>query len=156
MKNKYLLFILFGVLFILLGLYREYLFVNINNLMYLKYYGHSTLPVPDELSFLNSLSYKTIYYIKYPFTILSFLSFYGLSYWCLKSLTKDKNLLKWLMYSYLVLLLLSLSSMVMGYVIKMRLQDDEYTFSRWLMGIAQSPLVLLFILASSKLNDKLK
>ncbi len=155
LKNKYLLFFLFGLVFIFFGSYREYFFISINNIMTIKYYGKPTsMAVPNSLMFIYNLDYKTIYYLKYPLTILSFLLFYGLSFWCLKSLTNDKNLLKWLTYSYLVLLLLSTISMLWAYFVKVKLQDDEYTFSRWLMGIAQSPLLVLFFLASSKLMEK--
>lgn len=157
MKNKYILFIFFGVLFVLLGLYREFIFVHINNIATVKYYGKTTgLPIPESLNFIYNMEYKTIYYMKYPLTIFSFLCFYGLSFWCLRSLTHDKNLLKWLSYSYLILFILSATAMLWAYFVKVKLQDDEYTFSRWLMGIAQSPLVVLFLLASSKLNSKIK
>ena len=155
LKNKYFIFIFFGLIFIFIGSYREYFFMMINNIMTVKYYGKPTSwPIPDSLMFIYNLDYKTIYYLKYPLTVLSFFLFYGLSYLCLKSLTNNKNLLKWLTYSYLVLLLLSTISMLWAYFVKVRLQDDEYTFSRWLMGIAQSPLLLLFFLASSKLTEK--
>ncbi|MGZ3885323.1 MAG: hypothetical protein ACXVP0_07940 [Bacteroidia bacterium] len=155
LKHKAVLFIFFGILFIALGYYREFFFVHINNIATIKYYGKPTgLPVPGSMRFINTLSYKTIYYLKYPLTILSFLLFYGLSLWCLKTLTNDKKLLKWLTYSYLLLLLLSSVSMLWAYFVKVNLQDDEYTFSRWLMGIAQSPLVVLFLLAASKLIEK--
>jgi hypothetical protein len=155
LKNKYLIFIFFGLAFVIIGVWREFFFIMINNFMTIKYYGQpSKIPIPDYMMFINNLDYTTLYYSKYPLTVLSFLIFYGLSYWCLKSLTKDKNLLKWLTYSYLLLLLLSTVSMLWAYFVKVRLQDDEYTFSRWLMGIAQSPLVVLFLLAASKLLEK--
>ena len=152
MKNKILLFIFFGIMFVFLGLFREWFFLNINNIATIKYYGTPTeMAVPKILTFIYNMEYKTIYYLKYPFTVLSFLCFYGLSFWCIKLLTNDKNLMKWLTYSYLIILVLSTTAMLWAYFVKVNLQDDEYTFSRWLMGIAQSPLVVLFLLASSKL-----
>jgi hypothetical protein len=45
-------------------------------------------------------------------------------------------------------------SMIYGYFVNGRLQDDEYTLSRWLMGIAQSPIICLILLASEKLYQK--
>jgi hypothetical protein len=44
--------------------------------------------------------------------------------------------------------------MAYNYVINNQLNGDEFAFSRWLMGIAQSPLVAFFIIASSKLYNK--
>src|ERR1044072_3566084 len=140
--KKTLLFIGFGILFLALGDYREFLFVHINNIATVKYFGKVTqLPVPDHLRFIQDMEYKTIYYLKYPLTVLSFVLFFVLSWICVKTLTNDKKILKWLTYSYLLLLLLSSVSMLWAYFVKVNLKDDEYTFSRWLMGIAQSPLV---------------
>lgn len=64
-----------------------------------------------------------------------------------------KNTL-WIIYIYVLLLALSTLSMGYNYLINNQLGGDEYTFSRWLMGIAQSPLVCFFIIASSKLYNK--
>lgn len=44
--------------------------------------------------------------------------------------------------------------MLYNYLINNQLGGDEYSFSRWLMGIAQSPLVAFFIIASGKLYNK--
>jgi hypothetical protein len=54
-----------------------------------------------------------------------------------------------------LLLFLSAAAMLWAYFIKGNLQDNEYTFSRWVMGIAQSPLPVLFLLAAEHLNARL-
>lgn len=154
-KNKALTFILFFLLFGALGLYREYFFGNYNNMMYFMYNGDSTVPVrPDFLFFLN-FSYKTVYYLKYIFTLLFFAAFFTLSYFCVKRFTDDKKIWKWFTYSYLLLLLLSSVLMLWTYFLRNNFESDEYSVSRWLMGIAQSPLPALFFIATSKLNKNL-
>jgi len=45
--------------------------------------------------------------------------------------------------------------MLWAYFIKVKLDTDEYSLSRWLMGIAQSPLPALFFIATAKLNKNL-
>lgn len=60
----------------------------------------------------------------------------------------------WVIYIYSLLLVLSGISMIYNYLINNQLGGDEYSFSRWLMGIAQSPLVAFFIIASGKLYNK--
>lgn len=150
-----MIFGVYGLLFIGLGLFREYFFIHINNIMTLKYYGTTSLPVPGHFSWYAGLAYETMYYLKYIFTGIFFLIFYLLAYFCLRSLTENKILLKWLSLTYAVLLILCIISMAWAYFVRMKLQDDEYTFSRWLMGIAQSPLIALFFIASSRLNNKL-
>lgn len=152
--NRYLMFVIFGILFGCLGFYREYFFANINNVMYYQYNGDATVPVNPAFSFFLSLPYKTVYYLKYIFTFLFAAFFYGLSYWCIKYYTGDKNLLKWFTYSYLVLLILSSILMLWSYFVVVKLDTNEYSVSRWLMGVAQSPLPALFFIATSKLNAK--
>lgn len=149
------MFILFGFLFGSLGFYREYFFANINNVMYYLYNGETTVPVKPAFLFFLDIPYKTLYYLKYAFTFAFVLLFFILSYWCIKYYTTDKKLLKWFTYSYLVLLLLSSVLMLWSYFVVVKLDTDEYSISRWLMGIAQSPLPALFFIATSKLNDKL-
>jgi len=46
--------------------------------------------------------------------------------------------------------------MVYNYTINKQLDGDEYLFSRWLLGIAQSPLVAFFIIASAALYKKVQ
>lgn len=59
-----------------------------------------------------------------------------------------------MIYIYALLLVLSGIAMGYNYIFNNQLSGNEYTFSRWLMGIAQSPLVAFFIIASGKLYNK--
>lgn len=152
MKIKWL-FTFMG-LFWLLGYVREFFFVHLNNIMYEKYYGHATLPVPDVMQVFTHISYNTLYYSKYIYTLLAVALFFALSRLALKKLSDEKKLNAILTYSYLILLFLAGVSMVYGYFVKDRLQNDEYTLSRWLLGIAQSPIICLILLASEKLYYK--
>lgn len=155
-KSKSFILAFFVLAFALLGYYREYFFGHYNNVMYFMYNGNSTVPVrPDFQVFLN-LSYLTVYYLKYVFTIVFFTAFFILSYLSVKAFVGDKKILKWFTYSYLVLLLLSSVLMVWTYFFANNFESDEYSVSRWLMGIAQSPLPALFFIATAKLNEKLK
>ena len=156
LKNKYVLFILFCLAFGSLGLFREYFFGNYNNVMYMLYNRESTVPVEENFRFFLGLSYKTAYYLKYVFSILFVALFFVISVLFLRTFSSDKKLLKWLSYSYLVLLLLSMVLMLSAYFIRVNLESDEYSVSRWLMGIAQSPLPALFLLATAKLNEELR
>lgn len=152
MKIKWLL--TFMGLFWLLGYVREFFFVHLNNIMYEKYYGHTTLPVPGVMQVFTRIPYNTLYYSKYLYTLAGVLLFFALSWLAIKKLSDEKKLSTILIYSYLILLFLAGISMVYGYFVKDRLQDDEYTLSRWLLGIAQSPIICLILLASEKLYYK--
>lgn len=95
-----------------------------------------------------------LYYSKYIFTALSLFIFFWMNYFTVRRLSQEKKLRSYVVYSYILLLFLAAASMVWGYFVKGRLQDDEYTFSRWLMGIGQSPIICLILLASEKLYSK--
>lgn len=157
MKIQWKYFILFFLLFAVLGYVREKFFVALNHLIYVKYYGNtSEAPIDPFILVLNNFSYTTLYYLKYPATLLSFLLFAGLSLLTVHYVLNDKKLLKWVIYSYAILLTLAALSMLFGYFINNRLQDDEYTLSRWLMGIAQSPIIAIVLIASYQLYNQTK
>lgn len=148
---KYILFIL---IFAFLGFSREFVFVNINSRLYTLYYNHNDYFLPESLSYFNQFDYNTLYFIKYPLTVLYFSAYFFTSYLAIKQFCQNKKITVWVIYIYALLLALAAISMIYNYFINEQLGGDEYTFSRWLMGIAQSPLVALFILASSKLYNK--
>lgn len=148
---KYALFLGF---FAILGFSREFLFVNINSQLYRLYYGHSNLPLPESLYFLNNFDFNTLYYLKFPLTILFFFIYLITSVFSVRTLSGNKKYGIWVIYIYALLLILASLTMAYNYFINKDLGGDEYTFSRWLMGIAQSPLVAFFIIAAGALYKK--
>lgn len=152
--NTSLKYLLFFTVFAILGFSREFLFVNINDQLYSLYYHYNDYKFPKSLIFLQNLQYSTLYYLKYPLTILYFLAYFFSSFFAVKLICIDKKNAVWVVYIYLILLALAGISMAYNYFIHNQLGGDEYTFSRWLMGIAQSPLVAFFTIASGKLYNK--
>lgn len=153
MKNS-LKYIFFITVFALLGFSREFLFVNTNNQLFKLYYHNEDIKIPESLEFITHFQYSTLYYVKYLFTIIYFLAYLLTSYFAVKHICLNKKNTQWVIYIYAILLVLSGISMAYNYLINNQLNGDEYTFSRWLMGIAQSPLVAFFMIASSKLYNK--
>jgi len=154
MKEAKWYFILF-LLFAVLGYFREFFFVHLNIIMYEKYYNSfSQAPFPDSMNFFKSFSYDTLYYSKYVYTLLGLLAFLATNYLAVKKLTQTPYLLKILLCAYCLMFVLAALSMLYGYFVNGRLQDEEYTVSRWLMGIAQSPIICLILVASEKLYTK--
>lgn len=152
MRIKWSYFLLFFLLFAFVGYFREKFFVEYNYMMYAKYYNKSLdFPFSASVSAFSGYNYSTLYYLKYLFTFLSLIIFAGLSFLSVKYILNEKKLLKWVIYSYVLLLTLAGLSMLFGYIVNQRLQDDEYTLSRWLVGIAQSPIITVVILASHQL-----
>ena len=145
---------LFLLLFGVLGYFREFFFVQINNILYQKYYGtETTLPVASVMKVFQFFSYSNLYYSKYLFTIFWAVLFYFFNLLAIKTLSKNIALIKFLNYGYLILFILAAISMAYGILINNHMEDSEYTLSRWLLGIAQSPIICLILLASEKLYN---
>ncbi|MBK9283228.1 MAG: hypothetical protein IPM51_02805 [Sphingobacteriaceae bacterium] len=158
-KRKY--FLLLSILvFGVLGYFRERFFEHLNIILASVYRGTNEYEIvhqemPQILAPLMSWSYINLYYSKYAFTLGWTFIFYACSYVSLKLLLTEAGLLlKYLTRAYLLILILAAISMIFGYFINGNLKNDEYTFSRWLLGIGQSPIICLILLASEKLNLK--
>lgn len=153
MRNwlKYLIIL---VIFAFLGFSREFLFVNINNQLYKLYYNNPSIIIPDSLKFIESFEYRTLYYLKYPLTLIYFLAYFLTTYFSVRIMINHKKYTIWVIYIYALLLILAGITMAYNYFINQDLGGEEYTFSRWLMGIAQSPLVAFFIIAAGTLYQK--
>lgn len=128
--------------------------MNINNQLYNLYYNNFDYKLPESISFITHFNYATLYYAKYPLTIAYFMAYLITSFYAIKTICVNKKNAFWIVYIYAILLVLSGISMSYNYIINNQLNGDEYTFSRWLMGIAQSPLVTFFTIASSTLYNK--
>lgn len=153
--NKLAWWLLLILIFIFLGYFREFLFVHLNVILYEKYYQMTTeAPFPSSLNFLRNYSYESLYYSKYFLTGLFVLLFLAANYFALLKLTEKKYLIKILSYTYAIMLFLGLCSMAYSHFIQVQVQEESYTLSRWLMGIAQSPIICLILIASEKLYTK--
>lgn len=157
MKVKTLLIVL--LLFAVAGYLRERFFEHFNIIMTGVYRGTDLYAGighqrPAIMSVFASWSYAQLYYSKYIFTVLWMLLFFLISYISLKWLTCSAYFLRVLKWSYGILFLIAACSMLTGYFINGTLQNDEYTLSRWLLGIAQSPIICLILLAASKLYNQ--
>ena len=87
-------------------------------------------------------------------TILFVLLFFSMNLMAIKKIGNIQSNTKFVIYSYVAMFVISALSMAYGYLISKNLADDEYTLSRWLLGVAQSPIICLFLLASEKLISK--
>lgn len=149
-------FLVVFICFAILGFSREFMFVNINSQLYAVYYKNPNLHLPSSLYFLTYLDYTTLYKGKYLLTIIYYIVYFLTSYFAVKIICNDKQYTRWILYIYALLFVLSGIVMIYNYFINNQLDGNEYTFSRWLMGIAQSPLVAFFMIATSTLYKKIQ
>jgi hypothetical protein len=148
-------YILFFLIFAILGFSREFLFVHINQYLYSVYYHFPDPYLPEALEFIKPYNYETIYYSKFALTVIYYLAYFMTSYYCVKSISENKHLLKTCFYIFLLILVFSSILTAYNYFINNNLGGNVYTVSRWLMGIAQSPLIALFLIASDKIQNQL-
>lgn len=149
--SQFIKYIFSFSIFALLGFSREFLFVNINNLLYKIYYQNNSIVIPNCLSFLSKYDYSTLYYIKYPLTIFYFILYFLISFYSVKFICLNEKITKWIVYIYGLILLLASITMLFNFLVYNQFSGEEYTFSRWLMGISQSPLIAFFTIATYNL-----
>ena len=148
MKSHLIKLFLFLIFFICLGLFREYVFININNVIYFKYYKNTSVPIPFGFGWLTKFSHSTLYYLKYPLTILFVVVYYFSNIFFLKNFSVNFFYIRILNWAYGILVFTSALLMLYAYFFHQKLNDSEYSISRSFMGIAQSPLIsfILFVL----------
>lgn len=134
------------------GFGRDGFFVQLNNILYMKFYPNADqIPIHPALQVFAKLDYNTLYYLKFPFTLIWTLLYFLLNAFTVKRFDARPSLQISLRWCYLLLLAMAILSAAYGYLMHGSLEKDEYALSRWLMGIAQSPLPALVWLASAKL-----
>ena len=134
-----------------LGFFRENLFVNINDVLYSKLYNEPN-PIIWYLSFLNNVSYNTVYIAKWFIT-----PFFAFLFWFVQKellfvFFNEKKIITWLSVLYLSLFLLAGIFFVAGWA----LGDiyKGYTFSRLFMGLLQSPVACMILIPTGYLYKK--
>jgi hypothetical protein len=152
MRKSNLLILLLILVFAITGYAREKFFTDINLILAQKHFNTSyPLPIAFYMSAFENMEVTTLVIFKYAFTAFFTLTFFLIGTYALGKITGDKGLQRIYLISYLIVMMLAVLSILAGYVLNNKVVDGEYTLSRWLMGIAQSPIICLILLASHKL-----
>ena len=139
-KAKILLFIL---LLMALGFFRENLFVNINDVLYSKLYNEPN-PIIWYLSFFNNVSYNTVYIAKWFITPFFAFLFWFVQKELLLVFFNEKKIITWLSVLYLSLFLLAGISLCTGWLLGHF--SEGYRFSRIFMGLLESPVPCMILI----------
>ena len=137
--------ILLTIGIVLLGFFREYLFININ-WIYLTLVNGRMNQALDEFHFLLSWSPSELILLKWGLTALFTVWFFALTWWIIKLVFNEKNYTKSVGYLYLAIIGIAGILLVLG---KMTHQYTSlYGAIHNLMSLAQSfmPLMMLFVL----------
>ncbi len=141
------------VLFVCTGFFREFVFLNWNEQIRVTYYNSPDSHVHPVMQWLGSFSYESLYWLKWPITLVFSVIFAGLSILIVHLLFKSRAYNKITLYAYAALFLLSFLFFVIGWLIGFR--DAAYPIARFLAGMIESPVLLIILIASFLVHRRL-
>jgi hypothetical protein len=152
-KKKFLLLLLL-ILFIASGLFRDFVFVNVDEQTRIAYYHDTDSHLAASMKFLESFSYMTLYYFKWVLTLLFSFLFLTLSLGVIGLFFTKRVYVYWTIYAYAALFVLAGLFWGGGYLIHQ--WEKGYIIARFLMGMAQGPIVLMVLLPAFRLAGTLQ
>lgn len=152
LKNKErLLILVLIIIFIAVGFFRDAVFMNVNSQLYKLYFKNYDYELPQWLSFFSDWEYMNLYYFKYVLTTLFVLLYFLLSILAVKAFTVENDKVKWVFYAYGIVIILSVITYSGGYFLNNF--PKGYLFTRNLIGLLQSPFIVMIIIPALKLEN---
>ena len=111
--------------------------------------------LPKFLSFLQEYEYDTIVNLKWLLTVLFSILYLFFSILAVKLLFNDRKYFKITLLIYLGILIVSGLFITTGFIFEST-SEKMYEFARYLMGVAQSPIILMLLIPAFKLAEKEK
>lgn len=152
-KMKWVAILGMAILMVVLGGYREIVFVNINEQMYFNDGHIEDYRVLESFEWLQNYDTTWLSNLKWYLTLSFSLIFLILGYIALRSLLADKEGARWLILTYLGAVILSGLFFVLGKLIGQ--QQLGYTLSRVFMGALQSPFILMLMIPARMLVKRM-
>lgn len=141
-----------AILAILTGYLRDTVFKTINAILRAADLEQDYF-LPAFISFLQNFEYQTLVNLKWFLTLFFSLLYLILSIIIIKTLFKDRKYLKITTLTYIGVLLISAGFIAAGLIFK-NSSEKMYEFARYLMGMAQSPIILMILIPTFKLMEK--
>jgi hypothetical protein len=152
-RRNFLLFLIF-VLILATGYIRDYVFKSINALMKAWDFDMEYI-MPPALRFFENMEYETIEQSKWILTLFFTLVYLAITMLTLKIIFPQRSWFRISAYTYGAIILISALLMGIGFVAPSQ-AESMYGFSRYLMGLAQSPIVLMVLIPALKLSQQEK
>jgi hypothetical protein len=149
---KYLILALIIVLLLVVGYYRDFIFKGINAIMQAAYLG-VPYTAPPSLAFLLTYTPAELSTLKWWLTLLFTVVYFAIALFTIHILFHNKRFNQFTIGAYVVVLLLSALFTATGRLLP-GVSDKTYEFSRYLMGMAQSPIILMILIPTFKLSLK--
>ncbi len=152
LSRKITIILFIAVILVMTGFYRDFIFKNINSLLQAMDAGIS-YTLPNSLSFLENCNSYTLIKTKWLLTFFFSLSYFLITLITIQLFFKNKNYSRISVVSYAAISAISGLLMLAGYIIP-SLSERMYEFARYLMGMLQSPVILMILFAAFKFYDK--
>jgi hypothetical protein len=145
-RRKKIIIVLLIALYIATGFLREFIFLNINEQSRVTFYHLTDSHVASSMQWLSGLSYSTLYYAKWPLTLLFTAYFAFIAAAIVKKWFDDRNLMKITWWAYGITFAAGLFFYLAGSLTGYR--DTTYGIARFLAGLTETPALLVMLLAS--------
>jgi hypothetical protein len=133
----------------ILGFFREFLFVNINEQMRVSYYHAQDSVLAPSMQFLEGFSYSNLYYAKFPLTLVFAAIFCLLSCLVIYLMFRERRLVKFTVAAFAFVFILGWLFFLLGYFSGNGVFG--YTIARFLAGMTESPALLVVLMAAFRL-----
>lgn len=150
--KKYGSLLLMILVILLLGYYRDFLFRTLNSILQARDY-ESAYNVPPSLKFLDGYSYSMLVRLKWILTIAFSLLYLSLSLITLRLLFNNRKYGLITIGVYIIVMAVSGIFMFLG-VLFQDISPRMYEIARYLMGMAQSPIILMILIPAFKLSGQ--
>jgi hypothetical protein len=141
--------VLLGLIFLACGFLRDFVFLNVNEQTRVTFYHTADSTLNPLFSCLSTWSYSRLYFLKWGLTFLFSFLFMGLTMAFIRMVFIEKKYLRLVFLSYAALIFLASIFFLGGWVAGN--SEKSYLISRFLMGIAQGPIVLMVLLPAFRL-----
>ncbi len=141
-------------LLILSGYLRDTVFKTINALLRAWDLDQDYF-LPPFLSFLENYQYETLENLKWLLTLIFSLLYLILTIFSIKLFLKSSKYIKIAIFTYLGIIVISGVFILIGLCFN-SIAQKMYEFARYLMGMAQSPIILMILIPAFKLLEKEK
>jgi hypothetical protein len=150
--RKYLILVLIIILILFLGYYRDFVFKTINAII-----QATSLQVPyaapASLAFLLNYTMGELLMIKWALTLVFTMLYFVVALFTVHITFHNKKFNRITIGAYVVIMLLSAIITATGKLLP-GISEKTYEFSRYLMGMAQSPIILMILIPTFKLSIK--
>lgn len=154
MKNKKEIWLVIAIIiiYVVLGFFRDAVFMNINSQLYKLYFKNYEYAFPSWLSFMSEWPYMRLYYFKYVLTAVFIAIYFTMCYISILFFTNKKSNIKWVLIAYGGMLIISTLFYVGGFFIGNF--EKGYSFTRTLAGLLQSPFITMVLIPALKLDNQ--